>query len=137
MPQWGQKLPDEVTQAIPQQVIDTGELDSNIFKASDSLEELLIRFVLILHDRSNLAASNQRLQELLKRYIIAVVAVSCIEKDKLDHVLELNVALPQLPTDGVGELVSYIDDICDFYSYVNAPHTTTTTVEVFEVELKR
>lgn len=84
-----------------------------------------------------MAQTNQRLDELLKRYIVAIVAVRFIEKEKLDHTLKISVALPKLPTDGVGELVSYVDDIFDFYSYVNAPATATTTVEVFEVELKQ
>ena len=136
-PQWNQKLPDKVTQAIQNSVVDFGKLDSSIFSLADSLEELLVKFLLILHNRSCLAQTNQRLEELLKRYIVAVVAVSCIEKEKLDHTLEISVALPKLPTDGVGELVSYVDDIFDFYSHLHDPTSASTTVEVFTVELKQ
>ena len=136
IPLWGQN-PLEVTQAINDVVIDVAQLDSSIFNVADSLEELLVEFLLILHNWSSVAQSNQRLDELLKRYIIAVVAVRCIEIEKLDHALELNVALPKLPTDGIGELVSFVDDIRDFYSCVNEPTSAIPTVESFTLDLKR
>jgi len=127
----------EVTRVSHYKELDTEELDIGIAKTADSLEELLVRFLLILNDRHSLQATSQHIEELLKRYILAVVAVSYIDETKLDSAVTLNLHLPTLPTDGVDDLLHTVDDIRDFYSCVNDPTTATPTVEVFTLDVRQ
>ncbi len=133
---WGHKLP-EVTEVPRNKEIEISELDEGILKTAFSVEELLIRFLSIWHDRRSLPNSNRHIDQLMNRYILAVIAVSCIDEQRLDGTLSLNLQLPTIPTNGIDELLDTVDDIRDFYSCVNDPTSATATVEIFTVDLKQ
>ena len=134
--QWA-RSPLEATEIRRSEFGGNSELDEGILSTARSVEELLIRFLSLLHDRHQLGHSNPLVEELLKRYILAVFAVSCINGEMLESALSLNMQLPTIPNEGVQELLGTVDDIRDFYSCVNDPTTATPTVEVFTLDLKQ
>ena len=128
--------PLEVTEIERKEEAGISELDEGILNTAVSVEELLIRFVSLLHDRHQLGQTNLLVDQLLKRYILAVVAISCIDEERLDGALSLNLQLPTIPIEGVQELLGTVDDIRDFYSCVNDPATATTTIRVIPIDYR-
>ncbi len=133
---WSHTLP-EITEVPRNKEVDISVPDEEILDTANSVEELLILFLSMLHDRLCLQKSNRHIDQLMKRYILAVIAVSCIDEERLDGTLSLNLQLTTIQSDGIGELLETVDDIRDFYSCVNDPTSATPTVETFTVELKR
>ena len=126
----------ESTEVPRNKEVDIAELDDGILSTASSVEELLVRFLALLHDRHLLENPNRQVEQLLKRYILAVLAVSCIDEHRLDRTLSLNIKLPSIPSDGIDELLETVDDIRDFYSCVNDPTSATPTVEVFTLNVR-
>ncbi len=133
---WDQNQP-AVTQVTPDKNNEIEQLDLGIASLSGSIESLLHGFVSLLNDRRNLPHSDSFIDQLLKRYILAVVAVSFVDDARLDKSVALNLQLPYFPDDGFDELLDTIDGIRDFYSCVNDPTTAEPTVEVFSLNLKQ
>ena len=132
---WDLKQP-EVTQVTPDRNNDIEQLDIGIASLSGSIEGLLHAFVSLLNDRRSLPHADSVTDQLLKRYILAVVAVSFVDEARLDKSVALNLQLPTIPDDGFDELLDTIDGIRDFYSCLNDPTTAVPTVEIFSLDLK-
>ena len=106
--QWSH-TPPEITEVPRNKEVIIAELDDGILNTANSVEELLVRFLALLHDRHQLENPNRQVEQLLKRYILAVLAVSCIDEHRLDRTLSLNIQLPSIPSDGIGELIETVE----------------------------
>ena len=84
----------------------------------------------------SLSDSNQKIETFLKRVSLAVLFVSYFPQDSVDNAIKLNLHLPTLPADGFDELMETVSNVREFYSYVNDPTSITTTMELFEADLK-
>lgn len=127
----------EVTQAVLDSENDIHDLDKGILSLSLSLERLLCGFLSLLNDRRNLYPMNRELECVFQRYILAAIAVSYLDDEKLERGVALNLHLPTLSNDGIDELLDTVDDIHDFYSNVSEPTSAMPMVETFTLEAKR
>lgn len=97
----------------------TTELDRRIIDLATQLEDLLIRYMWILSERAAQAGTNRQLDGLMKRAMLALIAMRFIDHERLEGAFELGMELPDLPVWGFDDLVTTCADIRDLQDYAS------------------
>lgn len=114
--------------------LDSVSVDARINDLAESLKSVLIAYTFTLNEWCFRRGLNKESEELLKRFVLAVVALQLIPSDDIDAAFELNALFTKIPRDGKTELLESASEVSDLYSYLESGVTTPSQSRTVRAE---